>query len=73
MAAALLLLVLLFLGERCGSYGNFQGELDACLGPLLSGRGVTPAPVWRTQGRLKRRNAVGGAVGEVTYEVKDTW
>ena len=46
MAAALLLLVLLFLGERCGSYANFQGELDACLGPLLSGRGVTPAPVW---------------------------
>ena len=49
MAAALLLLVLLFLGERCGSYANFQGELDACLGPLLSGRGVTPAPVWGTQ------------------------
>ena len=49
MAAALLLLVLLFLGERCGSYGNFEGELDACLGPLLSGRGVTPAPVWRAQ------------------------
>jgi len=46
MAAALLLLLLLFLGERCGSYANFQGELDACLGPLLSGRGVTPAPVW---------------------------
>lgn len=48
-AALLLLLLLVVVGQKCGSYNNFRGELDACLGPLLSGEGVTPAPVWLSE------------------------
>ncbi|CAE8593863.1 unnamed protein product, partial [Polarella glacialis] len=36
-------------GQRCGSYKMLRGELDACLGPLLSGEGVTQAPVWLSE------------------------
>ncbi|CAJ1340461.1 unnamed protein product [Effrenium voratum] len=43
------LTALLVVGGKCGSYENFRGELDACLGPLLSGEGVTPAPVWLSE------------------------
>jgi len=47
--AASLLALVFFTGSKCGSYSSFQGELNACLGPLLSGDGVTPAPVWLSE------------------------
>ena len=47
--ALLLLLILVVVGTKCGSYETFRGELDACLGPLLSGDGVVPAPVWLSE------------------------
>eukprot|EP00913_Durusdinium_trenchii_P025237 g23692.t1 len=49
VGALSLLLLMVLVGGKCGSYGNFRGELDACLGPLLSGDGVTPAPVWLSE------------------------
>eukprot|EP00931_Biecheleriopsis_adriatica_P066297 TRINITY_DN40691_c0_g1_i1.p1 TRINITY_DN40691_c0_g1~~TRINITY_DN40691_c0_g1_i1.p1 ORF type:complete len:625 (+),score=139.84 TRINITY_DN40691_c0_g1_i1:72-1946(+) len=49
LAALAFLSLVGVIGQRCGSYANFQGELDACLGPLLSGHGVTPAPVWLSE------------------------
>ncbi|CAE7246322.1 NHD1 [Symbiodinium pilosum] len=48
-AAAAFLVLIFVTGGKCGSYANFEGELDACLGPLLTGDGVTPAPVWLSE------------------------
>lgn len=48
-AAAALLAAVFVVGGKCGSYSSFQGALDACLGPLLSGDGVMPAPVWLSE------------------------
>ena len=61
LGALLVLLIVVLVGTKCGSYETFRGrqrschvsvaaehcrgELDACLGPLLSGDGVAPAPV----------------------------
>lgn len=49
LAAMAYLFTVSFVGQRCGSYTLFRGELDACLGPLLTGQGVAKAPVWLSE------------------------